>query len=154
MKKWQSIFLIWMVMMTACSSGGNGEVRKDGKTVITLSVRESTSLHEAMERKFEESHPEIDLKIQASTDPSDYEAYQKTTNTALLSGNGADIFEISSLPIREYAEKGHLLNMDDWIKQDKKLNANDLEMNISTEDQRRDICDSYRVLSESVRRRW
>jgi multiple sugar transport system substrate-binding protein len=125
---------ILMTTTTACSSGGSEEmaseekpVTTEGKTVLTLSMQESSAFYQAVEKKFEEKYPDIDLQIQIS---GDYEKYQKTTNTALLSGKGPDIFEISSLPIGDYVSKKLLLNMADSIEQDKTLNKSDLQMNI------------------------
>lgn len=130
MKKW-----LWMICIgilitttTACGSGGSKDLEsKEGKTVVTLSVQQPSSFFQAAEKKFEEKYPDIDLQIQTT---DDYEKYQKTTNTALLSGKGPDIFEVSGLPIDDYVNKKLLLNMDDSIEQDKTLNKNDLQMNI------------------------
>ncbi|SFE71312.1 multiple sugar transport system substrate-binding protein [Paenibacillus algorifonticola] len=136
MKKWLCMISIGILMtsMTACSSGGSEElastekpVTKEGQTVVTLSMQQSNAFYETAEKKFEEKYPDIDLQIQIT---DDYQKYQKTTNTALLSGKGPDIFEISSLPIDDYVSKKLLLNMDEPMKQEKTLNISDLQMNI------------------------
>ncbi|MFU1794522.1 extracellular solute-binding protein [Paenibacillus azoreducens] len=54
-------------------------------------------------------------------------------NTALLSGKGADIYDLGSLPNEEYEQyvsKQLLLNMNDYMQQDQTLNKNDLKMSI------------------------
>ncbi|NHN29615.1 ABC transporter substrate-binding protein [Paenibacillus agricola] len=138
MKKWLFIFIgILMTMMTACNSGGSEElastekpVTKEGQRVVTLSMQRPNAFYQTIAKKFEEKYPDIDLQIQVT---EDYEQYQKTTNTALLSGKGPDIFEISSLPIDDYVSKKLLLNMDESMKQDKTLNKSDLQMNILDE---------------------
>lgn len=136
MKKWLCMIFIGILMtsMTACSSGGSKElastekpVIKEGRTVVTLSIQEPSAFYQTAEKKFEEKYPDIDLQIQTT---DDYQTYQKTTNTALLSGKGPDIFEISSLPIDDYVRKKLLLNMDELIEQDKTVNKSDLQMNI------------------------
>lgn len=140
MKKWLCMIFIGILMtsMTACSSGGSKElentekpVMKEGKKVVTLAMpsetKESKAFFQAAEKTFEKKYPDIDLQIQIS---EDYEKYQKTTNTALLSGKGPDIFEISNLPIDDYVSKKLLLNMDESMEQDKTLNKSDLQMNI------------------------
>ncbi|MFD0681951.1 MULTISPECIES: ABC transporter substrate-binding protein [unclassified Paenibacillus] len=143
MKKWLYMIFIAIIMtsMTACSSGGSEElvntektVSKGKKTVVTLALQEwpstmqkSSAFFRTVEKKFEEKYPDIDLQIQIS---EDYEKYKKTTNAALLSGKGPDIFEISSLPIDDYVSKKLLLNMDESMGQDKTLNKSDLQMNI------------------------
>ncbi|WP_339208085.1 extracellular solute-binding protein [Paenibacillus sp. FSL K6-3182] len=139
MNKWLCMICIGILMtsMTACSSGGSGElastekpVSKEGQTVVTLSMQQSSAFYQAAEKKFEEKYPDIDLQIQIT---DDYQKYQKTTNTALLSGKGPDIFEISSLPIDDYVSNKLLLNMDELMKQDKTMSISDLQMNILDE---------------------
>ncbi|QGQ99123.1 extracellular solute-binding protein [Paenibacillus psychroresistens] len=143
MKKWLGMILIGTLLtaMTACGgSGGSAEpastekvVIKEGKKVVTLAIQKlhaldkSSAFYQTAEKKFEEKYPDIDLQIQIT---EDYEKYQKTTNAALLSGKGPDIFEISSLPIDDYVSKKLILNMNESIEQDKTLNKSDLQMNI------------------------
>ncbi|WP_240419087.1 ABC transporter substrate-binding protein [Paenibacillus periandrae] len=143
MKKWQCMMSIGILTtsMAACSSEGSKEltntekpVINEGKKVVTLAMQvwptamqESNAFFKTVEKKFEEKNPDIDLQIQIS---EDYEKYKKTMNTALLSGKGPDIFEISSLPIDDYVSKKLLLNMDETMMKDKSLNTNDLQTNI------------------------
>ncbi|AJS59792.1 ABC transporter substrate-binding protein [Paenibacillus sp. IHBB 10380] len=136
MKKWLGMICIGILMTTttACGSGGSKElaskekpVIKEGKTIVTLSIQQPSEFIQIAEKKFEEKYPEIDLQIQTT---EDYETYTKTTNTALLSGKGPDIFGISGLPIDDYLSKKLLLNMDDSMEQDKTLNKSDLKMNV------------------------
>lgn len=148
---------ILTISMTACSTGDNKglsntkepasealsntkkPVSKEGKTVVTMAMSGSLEpsnyfvqsgaygFFQTVEKKFEEKYPEIDLEFQFT---EDNQKYKTTTNTALLSGKGPDIFEISSLPIEDYVSKKLLLNMDGAIEQDKTLNKNDLQTNI------------------------
>ncbi|MEC0242643.1 extracellular solute-binding protein [Paenibacillus dokdonensis] len=144
-KKW--IFMLFMgVLMTAttaCGSGSSGKVEskekqttKGGKTVLTLSIQESNPFYQALEKKFEAKYPDIDLQINSYKNmgeqwgSSDYEKYKKTMNTAILSGKGTDIIEVGSLPIDEYVSKQVLLNMNDYMEQDKTLNKSDVEMGV------------------------
>lgn len=136
MKKSMYILLIGVLMisMTACSSGGEEKVASaekpisnGGKKVVTLSLQQASPFYETAKKLFEEKNPDIDLQIQIT---ADYQTYQKTTNTALLSGKGPDIFEISSLPIGNYVSKNLLFNMDDSMNQDKTVNKSDLQTNV------------------------
>ncbi|MBP1989824.1 ABC transporter substrate-binding protein [Paenibacillus eucommiae] len=135
MNKWLWMIFIGILMttMTACGAGGGEKLAgtekpvKEGQTVVTLSMQQASAFYQTAEKKFEEKYPDIDLQIQIT---EDYEKYQKTTNAALLSGKGPDIFEISSLPIDDYVSKKLLLNMDEPMEQDKTLNKSDLQMNI------------------------
>jgi len=123
---------------TGCQSGGGGETAnkekaksKDGKTVVTLALK-GPGLSE-VEKAFEQKYPDIDLQIQAFKEgmeewtKADYEKYIKTTNSALLSGTGADIIDLEDFPISKYVEKKLLADMKDTLDQ---INKNDLHMNI------------------------
>ncbi|MDR0267191.1 ABC transporter substrate-binding protein [Paenibacillus sp.] len=155
MKKWLLMILMGAIMTTAtaCGSGSSGQEeakvkqpnkeeakekqsKKVGKTVVTLSIQESNSFYQSLERKFKEKYPDIDLQIQSYKNkgetwgPGEYEKYKKTTNTAVLSGKGPDIIEVGGLPFEEYVSKQLLLNMNDLLDQDQTLNKNDLQMKV------------------------
>lgn len=143
-KLWTMFVCLMMIVTTACSSGGSGEeknqgkpVKSDGKTVLTLTIQQPDEFYQNVKKKFEEKYPEIDLQIisykqQAGEEwtVGDFEKYQKTTNTALLSGKGADIIEIGGLPLKEYISKQFLLNMEDLLEQDNTLNKSELQTNV------------------------
>ncbi|MBE1441034.1 ABC transporter substrate-binding protein [Paenibacillus sp. OAS669] len=125
---------------TGCQTGSGGEAAskekpksKDGRTVVTLSLMGSDWYFDEMEKLFEQKHPDIDLQIQvykqgeAEWAEGDFEKYIKTTNSAILSGTGADIFDLSSLPVSKYVDKKLLLDMNGMPD---KLNKSDLHMNI------------------------
>lgn len=137
--------LILSVAMTACGAGGGGPetggkkeqpAQEGGKTRLTLSVQEMTPFYQALERKFEAKYPDIDLNVQAykqageESEPGDLEEYRKSINTELLSGQGADVFELDNLPVGDYVGKGLLLNMDSLLSQDKTVNTDDVQMNV------------------------
>ncbi|MEC0207905.1 ABC transporter substrate-binding protein [Paenibacillus ehimensis] len=127
---------------TACQAGNGGETTagkeqpksKEGKKVVTLSLKESNPYYEAVAKKFKEKYPDIDLQIQSFKQPGeervDNEKYIKTTNTALLSGKGADIIEVTGLPVGKYVSQKLLLNMSDMLDKDKTVNKSDLQMNV------------------------
>lgn len=135
---------VLLAVTTACSAGSSGDTAnkeksktKDGKAVVTLSLKMPDPFYEAAEKKFEAKYPDIDLQFQYFKQPgqewagfSDLENYIKTTNTAMLSGKGADIIETSSLPEGKYINKKLLVDMSEWLDQDKTINKDDLQMNI------------------------
>lgn len=141
-KVWMTGMTMVLATMTACSSGtSNGTVeqakpvQKDGKTVLTLSVQTATPYYDILQRKFEEKYPNIHLEIQAfkkageTMKGGDREKYQKTTNTALLSGQGADVYELSSLPVDDYINKNLFLDMNSYLQKDSSLKS-DLLTNV------------------------
>ncbi|REK75151.1 ABC transporter substrate-binding protein [Paenibacillus paeoniae] len=137
------VAVLILMAMSACSTGGSGAetggkiVTEDGKTVLTLSIMQSTPYYEALEKKFEAKYPDIDLQIQAykqageETKYEDWEEYRKSMNTALLSGKGSDVLELQDgLPADEYVKKGLLLNMDHLLSQDDTLKQDNMHMNV------------------------
>lgn len=125
---------------TACGNGNETTASKEqpkskeGKKVVTLSLREPNPYYEAAAKKFKEKYPDIDVQIQSFKQPGDErvdnEKYIKTTNTALLSGKGADIIDASGLPTNKYVNQKLLLNMSDMLDQDKTVNKSNLQMNV------------------------
>lgn len=129
-----------MAVTTACSSGSESETSKantnKGKSVVTLSLKESSEFYKAVEKEFEEKNPDIDLQIKTYLQPGEkweadqYEKYIKTTNTAMLAGKGPDVIEVSGLPVNVYINKQLLVNMNEELAKDKTLNKDDLQMNV------------------------
>ncbi|WP_254635060.1 ABC transporter substrate-binding protein [Paenibacillus sp. GbtcB18] len=147
MRKQVGVVLICAALATsACGAGGSGEAggtsnkekpkSKEGKTVVTLSLRNPDPFFQVIEKKFEEKYPDIDLQIQSlkqageKWEPGDFEKYVKTTNTALLSGKGPDIVELSDLPVDKYVKGKLLANLNDMFEQDKTLKKDDIHLNI------------------------
>ncbi|MCZ8520333.1 MULTISPECIES: ABC transporter substrate-binding protein [Paenibacillus] len=134
---------ILLTVTTACQAGGSGEAAskekpksKEGKTVVTLSLKTPKPYYEAAVKKFKEQHPDIDLQIQSFKQPGekwgagDLEKYVKTTNTALLSGKGADLIEVTDLPVAKNVNKELLLDMNPMLEQDQTLNKSQLQTNV------------------------
>lgn len=128
------------IALVACSRGTENAGKKpagdEGKTVLTLSVEEATPFYAALERKFEAEYPDIDLTLQAYKQAGEewkageIEEYRKSVNTALLSGQGPDVIEMSSLPIGDYVAKGLLQNMDELLQGDSSIKKAELQQNI------------------------
>lgn len=141
MKKWLLLLSMGAMItsLTACSSGGSGTAgkvtSKDGKTVLTLSVTESSPFYQTVEKKFEEKYPDIDLQIKAyktgeQWGSGEYEKYRNSMNTAMLSGKSMDIIEVDELPLKEYVSKGFLLDLNELLHKEQTLDKDDLQMNI------------------------
>ncbi|MFS0840592.1 ABC transporter substrate-binding protein [Paenibacillus sp. 1P03SA] len=140
------VFICAALATSACGAGGSGEAggtsakekpkSKDGKTIVTLSLKSSDPFFQTVEKKFEEKYPDIDLQIQSYKQASekwgagDFEKYVKTTNTALLSGKGADIIELSDLPVDKYVHGKLVANLNEMFDQDKTLKKEELNLNI------------------------
>lgn len=134
------VALMVSIALAACSreteNAGKKPAGEGGKTVLTLSVQEATPFYAALERKFEAEYPDIDLTLQAYKQAGEewkageIEEYRKSVNTALLSGQGPDVIEMSSLPIGDYVAKGLLQNMDTLLSGDSSIKKEELQQNI------------------------
>ncbi|MBD8497331.1 ABC transporter substrate-binding protein [Paenibacillus arenosi] len=132
---------VLLALTTACRLDGDFKptpkpTSGTGKTTVTFSIKESNSFYQVVEKKFEAKYPDIDLEIQAykqegsKPKPGWHFQYIKTMNTEILAGKGADVIEMSSLPVDEYVNKKLLVNMSDLMEKDKSLNKSDLQMNV------------------------
>lgn len=68
--------------------------------------------------------------ISLEKDEGATEDYINKTNTALMSGGGADILAMDILPYYKLAENGSLENIDNYMKYDPDFNMNDYQQNI------------------------
>ncbi|MDK8180033.1 extracellular solute-binding protein [Paenibacillus sp. UMB4589-SE434] len=136
---------ILIAATTACGSGDGSNKdaaskakrqNKDGKTIVTLSSLYVYPYFEALEKKFEQKYPDIDLQIQAylgieeKMTETAIEKYLKQMNSTMLTGEGADIIEMSYLPVEKYVSKKMLVNMNDRLEADQTINKSDLNMNV------------------------
>ncbi|TVX93215.1 ABC transporter substrate-binding protein [Paenibacillus agilis] len=130
---------VLLALTTACRLDGELKPKPKsaaGKTIVTFSIKELNPFYQVVEKKFEAKYPDIDLEIKAHKqmggkwEPGEYGQYIKTMNTEVLAGKGADVIEMSSLPIGKYVNKNLLVNMSDLMEKDQPLNKNDLQMNV------------------------
>ncbi|MEK5056948.1 hypothetical protein BK126_18515 [Paenibacillus sp. FSL H7-0326] len=141
MTKWAITASLTLLCSTlaACSSG-NGSTPAVTKEPTSLDVSEKQILKvsvftedrflEEAVNKFEQAYPNIDVQIQETvpTEPianmesqmydivpaaEDIEKYVNSVNTALMSGNAADLISVGYLPVDRYLDKGLL---SDWSK--------------------------------------
>ncbi|MBD0379953.1 ABC transporter substrate-binding protein [Paenibacillus sedimenti] len=146
-KNWTTMVLSSLLLtapLTACGSDSKpAEVNaspsaKNGKTTVTVSVLKKDAFLQEAERLFEEANPDIDIDIRAyiatpasenkqmnikrpggdKTNEADLEKYRTGVNAELMSGKGADLIALESLPYDKYADKKLLSNLDDLIKKD------------------------------------
>jgi multiple sugar transport system substrate-binding protein len=68
--------------------------------------------------------------VQIRNDPQGRSAYINRVNTALMAGEGADIYGMDILPIHLYAEGGLLENLDNFMAADPLWNDGSFRLNI------------------------
>ncbi len=136
---------------SACSDGGKEKVddsSKDNQKALTVAVRYTEEYMEAAVRKFQGEHPDIKVEVKgysaatiATSDKGVEEAevkrakkaeedYRKIISTELMSGDGADIIDITSLSYRKFIDKDVLANMSELIKSDSSFDLSMYQRNI------------------------
>jgi len=143
-KAWVAMVMVLMLLTAACSSGNQGSdsqqkdkpKTKDGKTIVTVALLGKDRFYEAAKTKFESKHPDIEIQLQPFKQPDDkwnegdYEKFIKATNTAVLSGKGADILPTNNLAINKFTEKKLLLDMNTLLDKDTTLDKSKLQGNV------------------------
>lgn len=125
-------------------------INSDNIKTITIAVRYMTPVLEYAVNKFENMHPDIlinvenynafswvsndmtyedSLKVKKEAFQKQYDFIQKI-NTQMLTGNGADIIQINSMPYREYADKNLLLDFNELMESDTSFDKNLYHTNI------------------------
>lgn len=134
--------------LTACSGESSkveapsGKPDSAGKKVVTVSVLQADSFLKAAKQAFEQVHPDIEIEFReyAATsdggggiqiaDPAVVEKFVNTVGTEVLSGKGADIIELSKLPITKYAAKKALADLGELMENDDSFDKASLYGNI------------------------
>lgn len=98
------------------------------KKLVVYVYNDLLSVYSNAARKFESLHKDIKVELKIHQDIGYFE-YAKMLNTEMLTGKGPDIIG-SFYPLKEYAEKGLLVNLDEMIEKDKSFDINDYYENI------------------------
>ncbi|MCC3375198.1 ABC transporter substrate-binding protein [Cohnella sp. REN36] len=132
---------------------GSETEKSNGKTVVTMSVLTKDRFLAEAEQKFEAAHPDIDIVIdelvpmdtsevggkmvmrqggggESEKEKQDAEKYANNVNTAIMSGNAADIISVENLPFDKYAEKGLLADWNALAEKDGSFRKSDYYENI------------------------
>ncbi|CAG7640163.1 hypothetical protein PAESOLCIP111_04108 [Paenibacillus solanacearum] len=137
-KKYAIAWLGALTLMTACSGKQMstapedlGEPSPGGPKNVVIAVQRSDRFLEMAVEKFEALHPDIHIEIKpymavpdtggnmmAAVTQADIEKYVQTVTTEVISGKGADLIAMNSLPQSKFVEKKLLANMNDWIAKD------------------------------------
>jgi ABC-type sugar transport system, periplasmic component len=136
-------------VVTACSSGTSNEGMPDGQTatgkkVVTISVLQSDNFLKLAEQSYEQTHPDVDIRIKeyAATpdtgegqlgialDAAIVEKYINSVGTEVLSGKGADLISLQNLPMEKYANKKALADLSEMMAKDDSFNVGSYYGNI------------------------
>ncbi|WP_082927047.1 ABC transporter substrate-binding protein [Paenibacillus tuaregi] len=159
MRKAMSIlFMFIIVIVSACSAPTGGQTSsnnpnnatalseegmpldetKGGKKTVVVSMLAADDFYLQAKQKYEAQHPNTTIQFKefpaegATLNPAEVERYIKQISTEVLSGKGADLYAVSTipLPIDKYVNKKAFVNLEELIKRDKTFDPNLYQMNI------------------------
>ncbi|MBP3040311.1 sugar ABC transporter substrate-binding protein [Bacillaceae bacterium Marseille-Q3522] len=118
------IFILIIAGIAGCSSSNAGE--SGGKTEITYLSFSATPDYEKqldeMVKAFEEKYPDIKVNIELAP----YNDYFTKLQTRIAGGQAPDVFELNYENFVQYASKGTLADLSEFIKEDKEFNPDQL----------------------------
>ncbi|GKU78875.1 ABC transporter substrate-binding protein [Paenibacillus sp. L3-i20] len=114
---------------------------KEDKKTIVISTLGVTEFFEQAKQRYESAHPNVTIQFKefgsetnegGALNAAAVEKYIKQTTTEVLSGQGADLFVLSSvdLPIDKYVSKKAFVDVYDVLHNDKSFDSNLYYMNI------------------------
>jgi len=111
---------------------------KDGKKTVVVSMLAADDFYLQAKQKYEAQHPNTTIQFKefptdgATMNPAEVERYIKQITTEVLSGKGADLYAVTTipLPIDKYVNKKAFVNLEELIKRDKGFDSGLYQMNI------------------------
>jgi len=109
-----SLLIFALLPLSGC--GANQEQNGNGNELTIAAFYNSRYLEYAAQ-KYEELHEGVKININyyATEDDKDYSKYSQIINTALMSGKGEDIIDVSTLAWTKLADKNKLLDLNGEI---------------------------------------
>ncbi|WP_165861407.1 ABC transporter substrate-binding protein [Paenibacillus paeoniae] len=161
MKKLSFIVMLSMVLLlSACSGNGGGNLTKDGKEngagqespgqkqaegkqkTVAVSVLRIDRFLENAVRVFEEKYADIRIELKEykasdgtgtsgmAMEAADIEKYVQSVTTQVISGKGSDLILMNNLPQDKFVAKKLLVNLYDLIDKDSSFDQDALYPNI------------------------
>lgn len=94
---------------------------------VTVKVETFSAMPEV--KTSEDGNKKVTL-VQAEADPQGQADYISRINTALMSGEGADLLAMDVLPAQKYIKSGQLENLKTYMAQDEEFDVSDYRENI------------------------
>jgi multiple sugar transport system substrate-binding protein len=117
MKKEIFSFLVFALLIFPLAGCGAKTTQDSGELTIAA-FNDSEFLVQAA-RKYEEAHEGVTIVINAyAGEEKDVSKYSQIINTALMSGKGEDIIDVSSITWTKLADKNKLLDLNDLVELD------------------------------------
>jgi multiple sugar transport system substrate-binding protein len=119
MKKLMLLLILALLPLYGC--GAKEAEEEPGGTLTIATLRGSEFLNDAA-RRYEEAHDGVTVEITAYWNENDTEMdaakYSQIVNTALMSGKGEDIIDVSSLTWTKIADKNKLVDLNGLLDLD------------------------------------
>lgn len=135
------LFVIGLLIFSfaSCSNDKSEVKQSENQNHLEISVYAKNTYLENVAKEYMKKHegttidiityaPDIDSSIVSSDELHKFatndkipENYVKSINTSLMAKKGSDIIELDVLPYYKYAKSGYLLNLNDYLSKDKKV---------------------------------
>ncbi|SFJ53457.1 ABC transporter substrate-binding protein [Thermoflavimicrobium dichotomicum] len=125
MNRWKkglaACLIMFLVFMTACSTGGKGEgeTSKEGKvTIVWAYGKDNTGENKKIVEAFKKTHPNIDVKVKEMPSDTGQNHDQLVTMFSAKSSE-IDVMNLDVIWPAEFASAGYLEPLDRFIEKDK-----------------------------------
>lgn len=122
-----AILLVAVLNLVGCSSDNSGEAEgEDGKTEITYysfsAAPDYEDVLDQMVKAFEKENP----NIKVNTELTAYADYFTKLQTRIAGGNAPDVYELNYENFVQYASKGTLADLSNFIEKDENFDSSQL----------------------------
>lgn len=148
--KWMlPLFAAAAIGISGCSNDNNigpedtGSPAAGDQKMVTISVMSADRFLQTAALKFEETHPGVHIEIKehlaapksdggmmAAVSQADIEKYIQTVTTQAISGKGADLIEMNSLPQQKFVKNGLLVDLYERMAKDASFDKSKYYQNI------------------------
>ncbi|WP_313163450.1 hypothetical protein [Sedimentibacter sp.] len=139
-----SIMLVSVFFFSGCSNEKSDKYKtteKNGKTETLSGILKVSTHYDGVIKNraqdFMSLHPNVKIEIEEPANMGEWESesleqYGMRTAIEIMSGNGADLIDLSHFSTYRYAESGLLCNLYDFMDNDPNFNKADYYTNIFT----------------------
>ncbi|MEN6390170.1 MAG: extracellular solute-binding protein [Syntrophomonas sp.] len=137
MKRWLAVLMLVLMVFETAACGGRAPQKKEIEGTIRISVFTPDRFLEEAAQKFQALHPGVKVEITEFSTPevkqidantvvsgvqdleNTKENYVNNINTELMSGKGADILSLRTLPYKKYISRNMFADLGKMMEEDK-----------------------------------
>lgn len=111
--------ILWLFLIALLPLSGCGTKQAEKEGTLTVAAFMDSEYLRAAAKKYEETHEGVTINITAyAGEEKNLSKYSQIINTALMSGKGEDIIDVSSITWTKLADKNKLLDLGSLINLD------------------------------------